>query len=76
MNQQEMIDLMSSSKNESEWNDNCDKVKAAFGGDYPNFWYREIVMSGLMDRTLGPGASELKIVSGDEALKILFGDVD
>ena len=61
MNQQQVVDLMKSSKSETEWNQNCDKVKAACGG-YPDFWYREIVMSGLADRTLGKRASEIKIV--------------
>lgn len=76
MNKQEVIDLMSSSKNSTEWNDNCVKVKTAFGGDYPDFWYGEIVMSGLMDRTLGAGASEFKILTGDDAFKELFGNTD
>lgn len=39
--------LMASSKNEEEWNENCDKVKAA-NGDYPRFWYAEIILSGLL----------------------------
>ena len=69
MTQQEMIDLMASSKNDFEWNENCDKVKAAFGGDYPPFWYKEIIVSGLMDKTLGAGASEFKIYTGDDALR-------
>ena len=42
--------LMSSSKSEREWNDNCDKVKAANGG-YPHWWFLEIVISGLMANT-------------------------
>lgn len=52
--------LMKSSKDEQEWNANCDKVKAANGG-YPGFWFPAIVMSGLMDRTLGAGASDIKL---------------
>lgn len=43
-------ELMSSSGSEQEWNVNCDKVKAA-NGDYPSFWYRAIIMSGLLSRT-------------------------
>lgn len=46
MNEQQVIDLMKSSKSESEWNDNCDKVKAACGG-YPGFWYSTIILSGI-----------------------------
>lgn len=62
MNKQEVINLMGSSRNEREWNDNCDTVKRKCNG-YPDFWYATIVMSGLMDRTLGAGASELKITT-------------
>jgi hypothetical protein len=33
MDKEEVISLMESSKSDNEWNDNCDKVKEAFGGD-------------------------------------------
>lgn len=46
MNEQQVVDLMKSSKSEEEWNANRDKVKTVFGG-YPDFWYRAIVLSGL-----------------------------
>ena len=49
MTRQEIIDLMSSSQTESEWNDNCDKVKDAHDGLYPPYWYEEIVAGGLVD---------------------------
>jgi len=62
MTEKEVIELMSSSKNEAEWNENCDKVKKACNG-YPSFWYGAIVLSGLMDRTLGDGASQIKITT-------------
>ena len=39
-------DLMKSSKSTKEWNANCDKVKAANGSNYPDFWYAEIIQSG------------------------------
>ena len=41
--------LMASSKNGKEWDENCDKVKAA-NNDYPKFWYAEIILSGLLGR--------------------------
>lgn len=44
-------DLMRSSKNEKEWNDNCDLVKKANNG-YPSFWYAEIILSGLITEVL------------------------
>lgn len=45
--QSDVVALMKSSKSESEWNANCDKVKAANNG-YPSFWYTAIVLSGVM----------------------------
>lgn len=50
MNEKEVVELMKTSKTESEWNDNCDKVKKACGG-YPSFWYPAVVMSGVMAET-------------------------
>jgi hypothetical protein len=43
--------LMESSKSDEEWDANCDSVKAANNG-YPEFWYDEIVRSGLMGRII------------------------
>lgn len=63
MEQQEVIDLMKSSKNSQEWNANCDKVKAAHNGGYPPYWYKEIILSGLCDETLGEGSSKIKITT-------------
>lgn len=50
MNQNEVIQLMSSSKSEVEWNANCNKVKFACGGHYPQFWFAAIIISGLAAR--------------------------
>lgn len=47
---EQVVGLMSSSKSEEEWNANCDKVKAAFKG-YPDWWYKEIMMSGVAAKT-------------------------
>ena len=47
--QSDVVSLMQSSKSESAWNDNCDKVKAANGGDYPSFWFAAIIMSGVIN---------------------------
>lgn len=49
MTEDEVKALMESSKSESEWNANCDKVKRACGG-YQEFWFPLIVMSGLLAR--------------------------
>lgn len=52
MTQDEVIALMKSSKSASEWNDNCDKVKAACKG-YPDFWYGAVIASGLANMIFG-----------------------
>lgn len=51
MTEQEVVNLMKSSKSESEWNANCDKVKASFDGSYPSFWWDAIMQSGVMSKT-------------------------
>ena len=51
MTKEEVIKLMKDSKSEIDWNKNCDAVKKAFDGNYPNFWYSEIISSGLLAET-------------------------
>nr|QBM02727.1 hypothetical protein [uncultured archaeon] len=67
MEKQEVIELMKSSKNSKEWNENCDKVKKDNNNDYPSWWYFEIILSGLCDNTLGSGSSKMKISSIGES---------
>lgn len=50
MNEQEVLELMESSKTEAEWNANCDIVKKRCDG-YPTFWYQLIIASGVLGRT-------------------------
>lgn len=57
-----LVAYMSESQDEADWGRRCDEVKRVNGG-YPDFWFRTIIMSGLMNRTLGAGASDLKIVA-------------
>lgn len=47
MTKQEVIDLMRSSKTEEEWNENCEKVKEAHGGQYPDYWFASIIIGTL-----------------------------
>ncbi len=47
MSETEVVELMKSSNSPQEWDANCDKVKAAFGG-YPSFWFPEVIASGLL----------------------------
>jgi hypothetical protein len=59
MTKQEVLNLMSSSKSEMEWDANCDKVKKLVrdgvitdrSGDYPSYWFSEVIMSGLLRST-------------------------
>lgn len=50
MTQDDVVALMESSRSEDEWNQNCDRVKAACGG-YPDYWYAAVVLSGVAART-------------------------
>ena len=66
MEKQEALALLNGVKSEAEWNSACDKIKAACGG-YPDWWYSEVIQTGLLDKLLGPGASDMKITSfGDD----------
>ena len=62
-----VVALMRTSKSEREWKANCDKVKAANNGHYPEFWYVTIIQSGLgreITTAWGdPGALDIKIKS-------------
>lgn len=60
MDKEEVKSLMESSQSEQEWNDNCNKVKAAYDG-YPPFWYQEIVLSGLAGRVAARFGKDDKI---------------
>jgi len=62
MNKQEVIDLMKTSKNGNEWDQNCAKIKAAFGNAYPDYWYSEFISSGLMNKILNnPDADKITL---------------
>ena len=49
MTEEQVVVLMESSNSEEEWNQNCDMVKKSFNEDYPEFWYKEIIISGVAD---------------------------
>ena len=61
MEKHEVIDLMKSSKNEKEWNENCDTVKRNNGGHYTVYWYSEMIASGLINEILGDGSDKITI---------------
>lgn len=60
MGKNQAIELMKSSTSKEDWNNKCDQVKAANGGQYPEWWYAEIVISGLCDQVLGAGSSQIR----------------
>lgn len=41
-----VVAKMKSTKNSEEWNNACDEVKKA-NGDYPSFWFKEIIQAGV-----------------------------
>jgi len=55
MTEQEVVNLMKSSKNKEEWNKNCDRVKQLVktnvitdrSGDYPTYWNNRIILAGV-----------------------------
>ncbi|MHC4620123.1 MAG: hypothetical protein ACYTEQ_20440 [Planctomycetota bacterium] len=61
MSEAEVVKLMESSTSDTEWDENCDKVKAAFNGNYPPFWYSAILASGVAQRTTESYGSDAKI---------------
>jgi len=65
MNEQEVVKLMEGSRSKADWNANCDRVKDAFGGKYPSFWYSAIIQSGVATKTATKygGKAEIKVIS-------------
>jgi hypothetical protein len=56
----EILKKLGDTNSEKEWDAVCDEVKAGvksktlegpYSGDYPQWWFHQVVMSGLMART-------------------------
>lgn len=45
-----VIALMESATSEEDWDNKCDRVKAANGNYYPDFWFAVMLVSGRMKR--------------------------
>ena len=60
MSEQEVIDLMKSSKSEQEWNANADIVRSKYDG-YPDFWFMAIIASGIASEVLSGFGIDIKI---------------
>jgi len=48
----DVVSLMGSSKTEKEWDHNCELVKEANDGQYPRFWHKEVIQSGIYGRVV------------------------
>lgn len=64
MDKQTALAELQKSTNKDEWNATCDRIKAANRGTYPEWWYPEVIMSGLIDKVLGAGSGQIKIIVG------------
>lgn len=58
MTKDQVIELLESSQSSADWSRNCDTIKKAFGGDYPDFWFQDIMQSGLMRKILARFGSD------------------
>lgn len=50
MKRQEVIDIMSAATNMEDWNKRSEAIFRAYDGSRPEFWYQEIITSGLFER--------------------------
>lgn len=42
------MESLKATKNSREWNDACDAIKRARGGEYPQDWFARVLATGLM----------------------------
>jgi hypothetical protein len=61
MTKQEALNKLKASKNHDEWNQTVDAVKAANNGQYPDWWFPEVIQTNLANKTFGPGADGIKV---------------
>jgi len=43
------IETLEKAMTENDWNNACDKIKGARGGQYPEDWWQRVVLNGMMD---------------------------
>ena len=69
MSEEEVVALMKSSRSDDEWNANAARVKAAYGGRYPAFWFPAIMLSGVAEETAQTwgGTAALRILVDPES---------
>lgn len=49
MEKAEVLKIMKSSKSPEEWNINLQSVREAHGGDVPDCWWEDVMLSGLFN---------------------------
>ena len=54
-------DILRKCKNADEWDAACDEIRNSSGGHYPDFWYKEIMLSGFSEEiAMSWGGSKCK----------------
>jgi hypothetical protein len=46
---QGVVELLKSSQNQQEFDQNCETIKQANGGRYPNFFNKQVIFSGVYE---------------------------
>jgi len=56
-----VVGYLKTSKNKTDWTNKCDQIKKANGGDYPSFWFKDVIESRIPE-SLGL-SSKLEVIS-------------
>jgi hypothetical protein len=57
MTKREVLLLLREAKTEEDLRIRCSLIKHRYGGKFPDFWYSEILSSGLLDIICGEGVN-------------------
>jgi len=60
---EDVKEVLGQTCSEGEWNLVCDKVKKENNGEYPEWWFQEIILSGFGDKVMRKwgGSTEISI---------------
>ena len=50
MTVEQVVKLMGHSKSKVHWDKSASKVKEAFGGEYPDFWWSQVVVLPIFEQ--------------------------
>ena len=62
--ERDVVEFMKDSTSSESWNNRCGYVKSANNGDYPDFWYTAVILSGVAAETTAKWGSDDKIRVG------------